>query len=109
MKIEDVTAAIGLGRVRITNRADEELHANGLAMDDVCAAMAHGEIVEQFPADTRPYPSCRIAGRLADGAPVQAVWAWNAKTGWTVLINAYRPAVSTGEPGAEGKKDEVAV
>jgi len=108
MKIEDVTAAIGLGRVRITNRADEELHAHRLTMDPVCAAMARGEIVEQFPADARPYPSCRIAGNLEDGSRVEAVWAWNAKTGWAVLINAYRPAETPAGPD-EGKTDEVAV
>jgi len=39
---------------------------------------------------------------------VEAVWAWNAKTGWAVLINAYRPAETPAGP-EEGKTDEVAV
>ena len=108
MKIDDVTAAIGLGRVRITDRADEELHTHGLTMDDVCAASLQGRIVEELSADPRPFPSCRLTARLPDGAPIEAVWGWNGRTGWTVLINAYRIAPAEGG-GLEEKSDEVAV
>jgi hypothetical protein len=76
--------------VRVTNRADEELHAQRLTMDEVCAAVPHGEIVEQIAADGKPYPGCRVGARLADGSRVESVWAWNARTGWAALINAYR-------------------
>jgi hypothetical protein len=101
MKIDDVVAAIGLGRVRVTNRADEELHAHGLTIDEVCAAMVHSEIIEQDPVEKRPFPSCRASGRLSDGAPVHAVWAWNPKNSWTALINAYRPDAAAAEAGGE--------
>ena len=108
MKIDELAAAIGLGRVRITNRADEELHAHGLSMDEVCAATLHGDIAEEHPSEQRPYPSCRVASRLPDGGPIETIWGWNARTGWTVLINAYR----VGPPpsgGPEEKHDEVAL
>lgn len=108
MKIDELAAAVGLGRVRITNRADEELHSHRLTIDQVCAAVAHGEIVEELAADAGPYPACRVAAKLADGEPMEAVWAWNARTGWTVLINAYRIARPEGG-GREEKSDEVAV
>ena len=108
MKIDELAAAIGLGRVRITNRADEELHAHRLTMDEVCAATMHGSVVQENPAVQRPFPSCRVASRLPGGDPIETVWGGNARTGWTVLVNAYR--VATGEPGGgEEKSDEVAV
>jgi len=108
MKIDDVTAAIGMGRVRITNRADEELHSHGLTMDDVCAASLHGRIVEELTAGQRPFPSCRVSASLPDGSPIEAVWGWNGRTGWTVLINAYRIVPAEGG-GPEEKSDEMAV
>ena len=108
MKIDELAAAIGLGRVRVTNRADEELHSNRLGMDAVCAAAARGEILETLPADAGPYPAFRVAAKLPDGEPFEAVWAWNPRTGWAVLINAYRTAPPDGG-GREEKSDEVAV
>ena len=108
MQIDELAAAIGLGRIRITNRADEELHANRLTMDEVCAATLGGRIVEEHPAEQRPYPSCRVASSLPGGAPIEAVWAWNERTGWTVLVNAYR-VVAPEAAGPEEKSDEMAV
>ena len=90
MKIDELTSAISLGRVRVTNRADEEMHANRWRMDDVCVGAAAGELREDLPAEAGPYPTCRVAGRLADGEPFESVWAWNPRTGWAALINAYR-------------------
>jgi hypothetical protein len=90
MKIDELAAAISLGRVRVTNRADEELHANGWRMDDVCARAAAGTLREDLPPEGAPYPTCRVAGRTADGEPFESVWAWNPRTGWAALINAYR-------------------
>ncbi len=102
MKIDELAAAVGLGRVRVTNRADEELHAQRLTVDEVCAAVARGEIVEELARDGKPYPGCRVGARLADGSRVESVWAWNARTGWAALINAYRvrPAESAASEGA---------
>jgi len=99
MKIDELAAAIGLGRVRVTNRADEELHANRLRMDDVCAAVPRGEIVEQLATDGRPYPGCRVAAQLPGGEPFESVWAWNARTGWAALMNAYRLPPAGAAPG----------
>ncbi len=102
MKLDELAAAIGLGRVRITNRADEELHANRLTMDEVCERVHAGAIVEQLGTDGRPYPGCRVSARLPDGSAVESVWAWNSRTGWAALVNAYRvpPAGAAGEGSA---------
>jgi len=108
MQIDELVAAIGLGRIRVTNRADEELHAHRLTMDEVCAATIRGRIVEERSAGERPYPSCRVAASLPGGAPIEAIWDWNARTGWTVLVNAYRIGAPEGG-GPEEKSDEMAV
>jgi hypothetical protein len=107
MKIDELAAAIGLGRVRITDRADEELHAHALTMDEVCAAAPHGHVAEEQPSAPRPFPSCRVASLLPDGAPIETIWGWNPRTGWAVLINAYRVGPLPSGPGE--KSDEVAV
>lgn len=101
MKIDELAAAIGLGRVRITNRADEELHGNRMTMDEVCKGIAGGAIIEQLGTDGRPYPGCRVSARLPDGTAVESVWAWNARTGWAALVNAYRvPPAGVPEEGS---------
>jgi hypothetical protein len=107
MKIDELSAAIGLGRVRITDCADEELHAHGLTMDEVCAATLHGQVAEEHPSEPRPFPSFRVASRLPGGEPIETIWGWNSRTGWTVLINAYR--VGPSPSGPEEQTDEVAV
>lgn len=108
MQIDELAAAIGLGRIRITDRADEELHAHRLTMDEVCAAAARGRIVEEHTAQERPYPSCKVASRLPGGTPIETIWGWNARTGWTVLVNAYRVAAPEAG-GPEEESDEMAV
>jgi hypothetical protein len=101
MKIDELAAAISLGRVRITNRADEEIHGNGMTMDQVCKGIAGGSIIEQLETDDRPYPGCRVSAQLPDGTAVESVWAWNARTGWAALVNAYRtPATGVPEEGS---------
>jgi hypothetical protein len=90
MDIGDIIDAIGAGRVRITDHADEEAAADRLQLDEVYASVAHGEVIEDYPTDT-PYPSCLILGRTPEGNPVHSVWAYNAKSQWAVLVTVYRP------------------
>jgi hypothetical protein len=92
--------ALGLRTLRIQHES--------LWTDEVYAATLHGDIAEENPADQRPYPSCRVSSRLPGGSPIETIWGWNARTGWTVLINAYR----VGPPesgGPEEKSDEMAL
>jgi len=90
MDIDDITAPVRNGRVRITDHADEEARDDGLAFDDICFSVLHGEIIEDYP-DDRPYPSCLIYGRTPAGDPVHSVWAYNEASEWAVLITVYRP------------------
>lgn len=90
MRIEDLAEAIGRNHVRVTDHADEEAHADALALDDVFSSVLRGEIIEDYP-DDRPFPSCLVFGLTFRGEPVHSVWAYNFENRWAVLITVYRP------------------
>ena len=90
MRIEDLVKAILGDRVRITDHADEEAHADALSLDEVLSSVHSGEIIENYPED-RPFPSCLVLGRTDHGDPVHSVWAYNSDVRWAVLITVYRP------------------
>lgn len=90
MQISDINDAIREDRVRITDHADEEAREDRLTIGDVFFSVLHGEIIEDYPTD-KPYPSCLVYGRTADGNPVHTVWAYNEANSWAVLITVYRP------------------
>jgi hypothetical protein len=90
MSIADIIGAIRSGRVRVTDHADEEAWADALTLDDVLSSVVNGELIEEYPTDV-PYPSCLVFGPTATGSPVHSVWAYNADTGWAVLVTVYRP------------------
>jgi hypothetical protein len=90
MDIAEIVEAMRLGRIRVTDHADEEAEADQLTFDEIYCSVLHGEIIEEYPTD-RPYPSCLIYGQTFRGDPVHSVWAYNERNGWAVLITVYRP------------------
>ena len=76
MDLSDIVDAIEARRIRITDHADEETAADGLALAEVFYSAMHGEIIEDYPTDS-PYPSCLVLGTSADGKPIHTVWAYN--------------------------------
>jgi hypothetical protein len=90
MKIDEIIEAVRRNRIRITDHADEEAHADRLSFDEVFFSIFQGEIIEEYPED-RPYPSCLIYGDTFGGDPVHSVWAYNQDNKWAVLITVYRP------------------
>ena len=86
----DIIAAIRAKQVRITAHADEEALADGLPFNAIYTSVLRGEIIAVYP-DDRPYPSCLIYGESFAGEPIHSVWAYNADTGWAVIITVYRP------------------
>lgn len=90
MDIQDIIDALRHNRIRITDHADEETHADRLTFDEVFFSVLQGEIIEGYPDDT-PYPSCLIYGDTFGGEPVHSVWAYNEHNRWAVLITVYRP------------------
>jgi len=90
MVIDDLIESITANRIRITEHADEEAQSDKLKYDEIYYSVLHGEIIEEYPTD-RPYPSCLVYGRTFSNEPVHTVWAYNAPSGWAVLITVYRP------------------
>lgn len=90
MHIDDIIEAIRANRIRITDHADEEAHADNLTFEEIFFSVIQGEIIEDYPTD-RPYPSCLIFGQNFSGEPIHSVWAYNEENKWTVLITVYRP------------------
>jgi len=90
MEINPLIQAIKSQRVRITDHADEEAHADALVLADIFSSVSQGEIIETYPTD-RPYPSCLVYGNSGRQDPIHSVWAYNSETQWAVLITVYRP------------------
>jgi Domain of unknown function (DUF4258) len=90
MDIGQLHQAIGTGNIRITDHADEEMHADHLVLDDVLVSGLAGEIIEEYPTD-HPLPSCLVYGQSARGEHIHSVWAYNQVSGKAVLVTIYRP------------------
>ena len=72
MRIEDIVSAIRGNKIRITDHADEEAHADGLSYDEIFSSVIRGEIIEDYPED-EPYPSCLVYGDTFRKEPVHSV------------------------------------
>lgn len=90
MEIKVLIQAIQSHRVRVTDHADEEAHADNLVLEDIYFSVSQGEIIEDYPTD-RPFPSCLVYGNSERQEPIHSVWAYNTDTQWAVLITVYRP------------------
>jgi uncharacterized protein DUF4258 len=90
VNLEELRNAILMGRVRISDHADEQAAADKLTVEEIFASVLAGEIIEDYPSD-RPYPSCLVFGPSSRNEPVHSVWAYTSKTGWAVLVTVYLP------------------
>lgn len=72
MTIQDIISAIRGNRVRITDHADEEAHADRLSFDEIFVSVLQEEIIEEYP-DDKSYPSCLIYGNNFLGEPIHSV------------------------------------
>lgn len=64
-----------LADCRFTDHARREMEADPfgvIRVDEVLGVLETGEIIEEYPQD-RPYPSCLILGRTAEGRPLHVV------------------------------------
>lgn len=48
MDIETIIDAIRDGRIRITDHADEEAHADDLSFDEIYLSVFRGEVIEDY-------------------------------------------------------------
>ena len=54
MMVQEILNAIKAGRVRISDHADEEANADGLAFDRIEESLQGAGIIEDYPTD-KPY------------------------------------------------------
>jgi hypothetical protein len=52
VNLEDIVDAIRHNRIRITDHADEETHADRLSFDEVLISVFQGEIIEEYVDDS---------------------------------------------------------
>ena len=53
-------------------------------------ATSGGEIIEDYP-DAFPCPACLVLGRMPEGIPIHAVWAFDTGKCYAILVTVYRP------------------
>jgi len=90
MRLSRIQHAIQANRIRITDHAVEEAHADRLTLGEIYSSVLHGKVIEDYPT-SKPYPSCLVYGDTLQGDPVHTVWAYNEISRWAVLITVYRP------------------
>ncbi|MCL1817857.1 MAG: DUF4258 domain-containing protein [Spirochaetaceae bacterium] len=88
MIAEDIARLCEESSLRWTRHVLERLFQRKIRIDDVKTALAHGEIIEQYPKDY-PFPSCLVLGRTREGNPLHVVCGSNGTELW--LITAYFP------------------
>ena len=91
MDIRDIVRAIDLQNYRITSHGDEEAENDQLDFEEIFYSVRNGEIIENYPSDQRPFPSCLIYGKNVYGEPIHSVWAYDAENQRAFLVTVYRP------------------
>jgi len=77
MNIDEIRQLIREGRYEISLHAQQERLDDDLDISEVEAAIAHGEILENYPSDPRG-TSCLVAGQ-AGAKSVHVVLGWARK------------------------------
>ncbi len=74
--------------LRLSRHVLQRLFERGIATADLRAALAAGQVIEDYPTDY-PLPSCLWLG-YSGTRPLHVVYA-DAPTGERVIITAYQP------------------
>ena len=78
---------------RFTDHARREMENEpfgAIQVDEVLRVLQAGEIIEQYPQD-KPYPSCLVLGRTAEGRPLHIVCAPVSTERRLIVITVYQP------------------
>lgn len=70
--LEGIKARAAAEAIRVTQHAQEEMDADDVTLDEVLAAIAVGQIVENYPEHRRG-PCCLLYGRSPKGRPLHVV------------------------------------
>jgi hypothetical protein len=102
MNIEQVVESVGSNRVRIGDKAFEQLLALKLDCEDLTYSVLHGELAEEY--NDRPHPTCLVHGPTIADEPLHSVWAWNKQSRWAACVSVRRPESPSGEDAGAGEK-----
>jgi hypothetical protein len=83
-----IREAVADNRVMISVHADEQLRERSIMVWQVIAGVSAGTMVRERPKD-RPNPVVEVGQSLADGTPVNAVWAWVAADQAAKLVTVH--------------------
>jgi hypothetical protein len=87
---DQVCDAIVGARVSVSEHAYDEAVADDVSVVDVIDRTASGEVIEDYPDDSRG-PSCLVLLRVGAEDAVHAVWAFDAGSARAILVTVYRP------------------
>lgn len=83
-------------RVDFSGHAVRRMFERSIAMDEALAAIAAGEVIEEYPEDT-PFPSVLLLAWIKERA-LHAVVAQDRESGNCYLITVYPPDPRLWEP-----------
>ena len=90
MDLSGVRQDVSAGRRVVGGHALKAANADGVLIDDIWQAVcANGQVIEDYPTDTRG-PSCLILCWIG-ATPIHAAIAWSPTKGYAFLITVYRP------------------
>ena len=78
---------------RFTDHARREMETEpfgAIRVDGVLQTLQAGEIIERYPQD-KPYPSCLVFGRTAEGRPLHIVCAPVPDERKLIIVTVYQP------------------
>ena len=105
MQVEDIKRAIFSGEYEISFHADKERRAEEIETDDIKEAIKNGEILEDYPNDSRG-PSCLVLGYTKDNRAVHIVCAL-LPTDIIRIITVYIPSLPKWvDPKTRRKKEK---
>ena len=88
--LDDIRRAVLDAAYRVTGHAAEQMIAATLDEIWVVEATLSGQVIEHF-ATAFPQPSCLVLGKTALDKVIHALWAYDARSGYAVLLTVYRP------------------
>jgi hypothetical protein len=87
--ILEIREKIADGRFEFSKHATDQSIARGISLDELRAAVAAGEVIEDYPED-KYGPSCLVFGRTAIGRPLHVQCSYPSRP-VLKIITLYEP------------------
>jgi hypothetical protein len=87
----EIVQAVESYNLLVTDHASDRLNERNIRLLELLENLKEGELLEEYPPNPRPFPSCLICSFNQNNEPIHSVWAFNSNTGFAILITAYYP------------------